>query len=1581
MPNRLRHILLALLGIALLSAFSLWMAGDYIGALVATTDRLPGVVDDTSAQFKPVGKGWKRDTLGGYGTTHALHAVTVAQGNVSACWTAPALTAGPYRVYATWPQNEALGNVTYTVEEGKTVLLSRETDQGLEPQGEVWEWMPWQLLGEVSLEKGKSVRLCVSAPNATKFAADAVRFVSAERAQRAVSLFPSGTYLQGEGAHPEGEGGCAIRCTAPERCALVCGEQKYGRKDGGMEGQYDLVRGDTGTVWTFEDVSPGEYAIHVTWPANVVKSIALARGLDFTVTEKGTIKNTLGKFTLPVQELTKAPSGPEWEGERWKEMGTVRIGQGDEVQILLEPPVKPASLQDVTSFAYPADAVALVPKAPLPVFPPASAIVADDGGPSFSMAAPRYWESKPGGYGFGHKVLHEQRSNEDGEATWSFGDVHPGTYEIFATWPANEAAETRASFRVREQGQADSPLPSVDMSHHPRGALRGDSLRWQRVGTAKIVEGKNVRVTTKGGVADAVALLPEGAADVPLALKITMAREGKGAAQAGTDIVYNIALFNESSTHPARGVVLHAKSPEKLTFDAKKSSPECAVRKDVVLCSLGDIALRTTRDVRIVFMVPDRGLCSLAVEQQVEARLQSGESFLSTELRDIVACTPSSSLPEHAAPERAPQGPDLVLIKTGSASVLPGGIVTYMLTAKNVGAKEATKVVVSDFIPDWLTFVPADSDPSCVQEGDIVYCRSPDRKSGFPLPPGEEKAFRVSFAVPPTAKCESIIANRAGIQDAGEAEEDAENNGSMAMTRVACPLPPPTPISVSARREGETPVRRNSRLTYAVTVKNDSEALDSGDITLRIPLPPHLTFLTEGSSNACRVDAEGMTCILSPLKPGRKADVHVAALAASDVGACDAPLTLAVDTIVDGNHVSHAVAPTQSITCPAADLVLGLAQSPLSLTAPGKEALYTLTLRNDGPEDAMGASAGIPLPPGLTLRKEGTSPLCSLQDSRIVCGGGDLGHGTLLRRGEERSYPIAFDVASDHACGEPLALRAIARLLLSQDPVSANDWAEARTPVECLSLETGIRRDEEAPVSPGEPVGYVTTVENPGRLLEATGVKMEFFLPLGFTFLPEESDHLCYMEAGRMICDIGTMPPGDKRDVHTIFAVSSSIRCKSEVEMGVQVRTERAKTLPKEVLTATVSCPTADLSVSLTGSSSVVQGMSTPLTLTVMNHGPQQAQGVRARLILPPELALSPSQSDAGCKQTERTVTCNGGSTQGFTLNVDEARSVRLTIVPSTDTLCGKSLRSEADIQSPMLDEKPENDSDAHNVRILCEGVNIVLTSESPAAVHPGQPFSVTYRIINRGPDTAAHVNVRSSLPAGTTFNRAQSAAGCRQIGTDVFCTGETLEGFILRKDEMQTFTVSYGTSVALGCASRINMKAEALTSSTETDGEDNAVSAALPVKCDAQGMGRASVDLSIESAPPAPYPSPGKTSQFGITVRNAGPDIAKDVFLSLTVPLGFRLDTSSAPLECAQPSSTEIICGAGGDVGFQLGQGQTVRFTVPVLAPSAQQLKCGASVRTAAGVRTSAYDTNPLNDATQGLFPALCPYDPFGAQ
>lgn len=1192
MSHRTR-ISLALLVFVCLTVVLFWMmkSPQGINASVALQDVFTGIVDDASLQFHTKGEGWAGEKLGGFASTHTLHTAHSKQGDASACWTMPQMAPGPYRAYATWPQDERMGTVTYAVIEGQTSLLSQGTDQSKDPVGEVWSWIPWQALGEVTVQQGREVRLCVSAAQNVKFAADAVRLMSAARPTRIGASFPSGTFLTEGGTHPDGEGGCNLRCPTPERCALVCGEQKYAPREGGVGGTYDVVRGDASTLWSFEDVLPGEYSLIFTWPGDAAQKTAPAKHLTFLVTDKGNPQEET--YTLPTVKLTKAPTGSQWQGALWKELGVVHVERGKVVQVLLQPPVTPSSLQDIPAFTYPADAVALVPKAPLPVFPPTGSMVADDGTPVFTLREPRYWESRKGGYGVGHKVLSAVRPNGTdamrvgsevkADATWTLRRVRPGIYDFFATWPAEKDVQPHGDYRVQEEGSLPFMFPSVNHSVEPHGALRGGSERWQRLGTVEILKKNDVRVLLNGGVADAVALVPRGTADIP------------------------------------------------------------------------------------------------------------------------------------------------------------------------------------------------------------------------------------------------------------------------------APSPPTT-----------------------------------------------------------------------------------------------------------------------------ADIGLTLTNITRAITAPGSTASYILTLRNTGPEEARRVSMSLPLPPGLTLRKDGTDPSCTMIDTDVTCTSDDRTTGFTLKKGEAKMFALVFDVMKNRACGTPILLRATALERHSQDPVTANDWAEAHTPVECLALQTSLKRGEQDPVSPGSIVSYVATMRNESAFREAHTVAIVFSPPAGFILaLQEENVQGCHLQESRILCNLGTLTPGATREVRAAFSVPSSITCSSAVAMDVDVHTTDAAAPTRQSIQEQVWCPTADLAVSLTGSSSVLQGRTLSYALTVMNRGPQTAKNIQAHFLLPTELSFSPAQSDAGCTQEKQIVTCNGGSTQGFSLAPGEARTLQLTVKAAATALCGKTLQSVGDAQSTTQDPQPENNRHTYNVRVQCKGVDLQLTSIPVVATHPGERFSIAYRITNAGPESAEQVNLRSSIPSDASFDVAHSTAGCRQVGTNVFCTGDTLEGFGLRQGENREFTITYQSSSSLACDTSIRVESEVLSRSTETHAQDNVASLFIPVGCQLRAQEDAA-DVSVQLLSPDPSPGPGVTSLFVLTARNTGPGTAQDVFFALTIPEGFRLNAPTAPPECKQTAATQITCGAGGSAGLELGAGQAARIAIPVLAPPRAKLPCGTPVNVAASIRTSSKDTNPLNNSTQGAFAAFCPFDPF---
>ncbi|WP_457254504.1 DUF6923 family protein, partial [Pedococcus sp. P5_B7] len=160
---------------------------------------------------------------------------------------------------------------------------------------------------------------------------------------------------------------------------------------------------------------------------------------------------------------------------------------------------------------------------------------------------------------------------------------------------------------------------------------------------------------------------------------------------------------------------------------------------------------------------------------------------------------------------------DLMIAKTGPATVLPNGQVSWTLTVHNNGPNISSGWVVDDVVPAGYTNV-ASSTPGCVVTGNAIRCL------GGILAVGADATITITATAPGTLGC---IVNTASVLG-NEADPTATNNTGTSTTCVAqnpgLTLVKSATISTDTNNDGLAGV--GDQVTFSFTVAN------TGDVTL-----------------------------------------------------------------------------------------------------------------------------------------------------------------------------------------------------------------------------------------------------------------------------------------------------------------------------------------------------------------------------------------------------------------------------------------------------------------------------------------------------------------------------------------------------------------------------------------------------------------------------------------------------------------------------------------------------------------------------------------------------------------------------
>jgi len=357
--------------------------------------------------------------------------------------------------------------------------------------------------------------------------------------------------------------------------------------------------------------------------------------------------------------------------------------------------------------------------------------------------------------------------------------------------------------------------------------------------------------------------------------------------------------------------------------------------------------------------------------------------------------------------------------------------------------------------------------------------------------------------------------------------------------------------------------------------------------------------------------------------------------------------------------------------------------------------------------------------------------------------------------------------------------------------------------------------------------------------------------------------------------------------------------------------------------------PLADLTVSLTGPSSIGSGGLISYLVTVTNTGPNSAANVVVTDTLPSGVSFV---SATGSGTLSGSVV-----TWPVIASLASGASVSFTVVvtaPATGSLVNLAAAA-----STTTDPNPtDNDGSAAASRVTTTVIgtaDVVVTVAGAAIVNAGGSVTYTVTILNNGPVAATGIVVTDTLPGTATFVSA-SNGGVRSGLVVTWPTIATLASGA---------SVSYTVVVTAPASGTITNVAAATTTTNDP----------TPANNDGSGAGRASTtiaavaDLSVTKTGPA-FVVAGGTVSYLITLRNNGPNTAANIVVTDTLPAGVAFVSATG-------GGTE----SGGVVTWPaiptLTNGALRNFTVVVTGPAT-----GSFTNLAAAAATTA-DLNLTNN------------------
>jgi len=435
--------------------------------------------------------------------------------------------------------------------------------------------------------------------------------------------------------------------------------------------------------------------------------------------------------------------------------------------------------------------------------------------------------------------------------------------------------------------------------------------------------------------------------------------------------------------------------------------------------------------------------------------------------------------------------PDLAVSKSDhGASVEPGQTVLYTITARNVGERGATGVVLEDTVPEHARFEPGASDPGWLCTGGATAGDLCTLELGALSGAGESAsavfAVRVDSALPAGV---TQIENTVTVRDDGAngADTDPTNNTATEVTPLTGAMPD---LGVDKTLGSASDPRPGGVLVWEIVLSNTGNQAAAG-LLLHEEVPAHTTFAPGASDPdwSCEAATAGATCTLEvgTLPAGSSVTAAFAVV-------IDESLPPGVEVVENCATVGEMTEGCDLVSVPAVPDLEVTKDDGGAVVSPGGEVGYEIAFGNAGTQGATGVVLEDELPAGTEVVAEASDPRWTCQSQSP--GGAhcrlDVG---VLGAGETGAAPLTVRV--DPELPEAVTLLTN-RVVIADDgangaePTPENNEATETTPVErtdkgeeallevTLTDILAFDADGSSGASAGDTLGYVVRVTNVG---------------------------------------------------------------------------------------------------------------------------------------------------------------------------------------------------------------------------------------------------------------------------------------------------------------------------------------------------------------------------------------------------------------------------------------------------------------------------------------------------------------------
>ncbi|GAB2529101.1 hypothetical protein GCM10027189_04880 [Rufibacter soli] len=780
------------------------------------------------------------------------------------------------------------------------------------------------------------------------------------------------------------------------------------------------------------------------------------------------------------------------------------------------------------------------------------------------------------------------------------------------------------------------------------------------------------------------------------------------------------------------------------------------------------------------------------------------------------------------------------------ASYYNGEIVTFTVTAKNLGPNAATGVSITEALPAGLTL-----------EGTAPagYNASTGVWTVGSLAINETKTLTLTAR---TAQS-GTITTTASLNSRTGFEVDLNDNNNASSTTIT--VSPAADVAVTSTVNNNSPVQGET-ITYTIKAINNGPN-NATNLTLNNQLPAGLTLVSATPSFGTYNAATGLWTIGTLTTNGTQT---LTILARPTVTGSLVVTSAQSHTETDTQSSNNAASSTITVSATADVAVMNVITSPAKTTyANGDAVTYTVMVTNNGPSAATSVVVTDKLPASLTFVSATNSAGTGSYNSAT----GEWSVGTLAN-GTSATLTLTATV------NQSAAITTTATQTHSEfDNVAGNNVASTTitsgSGVITADLKVSVSATD-GPYYTGKQLTLTALVENIGPDA-ATGVSLDALVPAGFTLLNATSNVGTY-NTSTGLWTVGSLASGSKTElVLTVVPVTdNSVTGNKNYTFTATKKTanetdNNASNNSASTVLAVQKAADPSVTVAVTGDVNGVfyKGITeATFVLTVTNNGPDKITNLVGADTRTGTITFTYAESGKGYDP----------ATGIWTVPVLEAGQSITLLVKGIPNTTGRLFLGGSVTSLDQTDLNKENDKGIALLTVVPVADLQVTNTVAAGSFYNGENITFTVSVKNNSTDAATGVKLEDILPAGLTYVNTTTSAGTYDPATGIWTLGTDLLA-----GSTQTLSLTVKPSAGGTYSTTASVKA---ANEFDSNTANNTATASVTVQKTA--------DIALSSTIVAgPYYINGQY-QVAIKATNLGPDLATGVVVSARVATGVTL-------------------------------------------------------------------------------------------